>query len=121
MATETKEKSESQLFKEEFVRKVNSGDFSFNETQIRGLVAELGVEDDIDPAILGTREESPTAGATPATGSGGTPYEPDAATAETKKAAKEAEARLKKDDYPDATPVSPQRTFDKRLAASVKE
>ena len=106
-------------FKAQVVEKVNRGDFTFNETQVQALVRTLGIEDEVDNRVMGTVEgTSPTAGLTPATGSGGTPYTPEAATEETKKAAEEAEKRVKKDEYPDN---SMQRVNDKALAGSVKE
>ena len=106
---------------DQFVEKVNRGDFTFNESQVRGLVAALGVEDEVEPHVLGAQETSPTAGLTPATGSGGVPYEPDAATKETKDAAKAAKKRLDKGEYPDSSSVSPQRIQDKQLAAAVPD
>lgn len=112
---------DEETLKQTFVQKVNGGDFTFNETQVRAMAAALGVEDEVDNAVLGQREESPTAGLTPATGSGGVPYTPDAATDETKKAAKDAKKRLDKGEYPDNSSVSPQRVADKALAGAVPD
>lgn len=83
--------------KASFIEKVNLGTFTFNEAEIRALSKELGVEDDVQssPAFVSNEggPDNPMAGLTPATGSGGTPYEKDAATEETVKYAKSSEAK----------------------------
>lgn len=108
--------------KERFVEKVNQGNFTFNEAEVRGLAKVLGVEDDTKDAFVSFEggPDNPLAGLTPATGSGGTPYTPDAATEETKKAAKKAEAEVNKaTENTDLT--APQVGFRRALAASVKD
>jgi hypothetical protein len=116
--------------KARLVQKFAAGTFVLNETEARSLAEVLDLRDALADAGAGSffgdeqvaGPDNPTAGLSPATGSGGTPYRPDAATKETKKAAKEAESRLDKDDYPEQpTAVSHLRVTDKRLAASVKE
>lgn len=77
--------------KSRFVEKVARGDFTFSEDLVRGLAIELGVEDELGPAFFGQEEESRTAGLTPATGSGGVPVSPEAASKETVKHAKSDE------------------------------
>jgi hypothetical protein len=116
--------------KSRLVQKFASGNFTLNETEARSLAEVLDLREDLADAgassFFGDEQvagpDNPTAGLTPATGSGGTPYKADAATKETKEAAKAAEKRLKEDDYPDQPQVvSGLRVTDKRLAASVKE
>lgn len=105
-----------------FVEKVNAGNFTFNEAEVRGLASALGVEDEVSDAFVSFEggPDNPLAGLTPATGSGGTPYEADAATDDTKKAAKEAEKEVAKaTDKTDLT--APQIAQRRALAASVKE
>lgn len=110
------------------VEKANRGDFSFNEDQFKALVTELGLEKEVDDSFIDTRPEkergpSPTAGLTPATGSGGVPYRPDAATEETKEAAAEAQERIDEGVYDESTGTKQAQQLkeaaDKRLAAAV--
>jgi hypothetical protein len=81
-ATETGVLSE-EVSKARFVEKVSMGDFMFTLDHLRGLAVALGVEDELPASFFGRDEVSPTAGLTPATGSGGVPFEPEAASKET--------------------------------------
>lgn len=106
--------------KERFIDKVNQGNFTFNEDEIRALAAELGVEDDVadaGPFRTFEGEGSQMAGLTPSTGSGGRPYEAEAATDDTKKYAQER-AKAADDDKAGLTEL--QKADARRLARSVE-
>lgn len=108
--------------KDRFVEKVNQGNFTFTEPEVQALAAALGVEDEVEDAFTTFEggENSPMAGLTPATGSGGTPYEADAATADTKKAAKAAQKDA--DAYADEHELTERQVADRRrLASSVSD
>lgn len=97
-----------------FVEKLNRGETVFTEDQMRGLAHALGLEDEIDPAFFGQNEVSPTAGSTPATGSGGVPYRDDAGTDETNEFADSLRDRdSKEDEDRDLSPS--ERSHSRRL------
>lgn len=119
--------------KERLVQKfaTGSGSFTLNEVEARALAEVLDIREEVADAgnssFFGDEQVAgpgnPTAGLTPATGSGGVPYTPDAATKETKDAAKEAASRVKKNDYDTVNDVvaAQAKVADRRLAASVQE
>lgn len=88
-------------------------------TAARWMAEELGIVDEEEKP-----KESPIGGLTPATGSGGVPYSPEAASAETKKFAKEQlaeadkNAKARKTD-PDSVQAQNQEAGARRLAAAV--
>lgn len=96
--------------------------FTFTEDEMLAVIDELGIERDELPNIgrqFEGGEGSPMAGLTPATGSGGTPVDTDAASDATKEAANDAQSRLDEDDYPDGFEGQRQRANDRRIAGSV--
>lgn len=107
--------------KNRIVEKFRAGSFVLNEHEARSVAKALGVEDELGDEFFGEAEgPSSTAGLTPATGSGGAPYVPDAATDETKKAAKDADKVVKEaDESSDPNPVAVANA--RRLQASVNE
>ena len=116
--------------KARLTQKFAAGSFVLNETEARALAEVLDIRKELEEAdgfTFGDERvagpDNPTAGLTPATGSGGTPFKPEAATKETKEAAKEAAKRVEKNDYDSVNDVvaANAKARDRALAASVEK